>query len=107
MARFPSLAFVALCRSPNRSPRGWAVTDNAQPVNADDDLNSDPEMTRRIAGVVFGFYSDALKLCFEPIAAMARRLLTALVALHYGAAVAVCAPHLPPDRKTQPSGRPV
>src|SRR3546814_18819042 len=52
MARFPSLAFVALCRSPNRSPRGWAVTDNAPPVNADDDLKSDHETNRRNAGQI-------------------------------------------------------
>src|SRR3546814_628360 len=104
MARFPSLAFVALCRSPNRSPRGWAVTDNAQPVNADDDLNSDPEMNRRIAGVVFGFYSDALKLCFESIAAMARWMLTALVAINGGAAVAVGGIHMPADSKVAACG---
>lgn len=80
------------------------MTDNAQPVSAGDDLNSDPEMNRRIAGVVFGFYSDALKLCFESIAAMARWMLTALVAINGGAAVAVGGIHMPADNKVAACG---
>ena len=64
------------------------MTDNAQPVSADDDLNSDPEMNRRIAGVVFGIYGDALTL----------------VAINGGAAVAVGGIHMPADSKVAACG---
>lgn len=56
---------------------------------ADPALNSDPDFNRRIAAVVFDIHSSALKSCIEAISAMSRWMLTALVAINGGAAVAI------------------
>lgn len=56
---------------------------------ADDDLNANPELNRIVASTAFQMFSDLTKLSLEAGAATARWLLTIIVALNGGAAIAV------------------
>lgn len=58
-------------------------------------LNADPELNRAAGKVVFDLYSGLITLCMESGAATARWLLTVLVAINGGAAVAVGGAALP------------
>lgn len=71
-----------------------------QTHNLDNDgLNDDPDLNRAAAKVIFSLYSDMIKLSLDTGAAMARWLLTALVAINGGAAVAVGSLMMPPSLK--------
>lgn len=56
---------------------------------SDDDLNADPELNRAVASTAFQMFSDLTNLILEAGAATARWLLTIIVALNGGAAIAV------------------
>lgn len=52
-------------------------------------LNSDPEINRETGALLFQLFGDLIKQCIETGMAMARWLLTVLLAINGGAAVAV------------------
>lgn len=62
--------------------------EEAPDANADD-LNADPELNRAVASTAFEMFSDLSKLSLEAGAATARWLLTIIVAINGGAAIAV------------------
>lgn len=59
------------------------------PGAAADELNADPELNRAVASTAFQMFSDLTKLSLEAGAATARWLLTIIVAINGGAAIAV------------------
>lgn len=59
------------------------------PGTAADELNADPELNRAVASTAFQMFSDLTKLSLEAGAATARWLLTIIVAINGGAAIAI------------------